>query len=69
MPPCQSTAYGRRMDDDFTWMDGTGQAELVRNGDVSAVKLVDAAIATDVLLRLAGQLEQARPWSDRRPPV
>ena len=31
--------------DDLLWLDATGQAELVRSGQVSAVELVDAAIA------------------------
>jgi amidase len=31
--------------DDVRWLDATGQAELVRTGEVSAAELVDAAIA------------------------
>ncbi len=31
--------------DDFRWLDATAQAELVRSGEVSALELVDAAIA------------------------
>ena len=33
------------MSDDTTWLDATGQAELVRSGAVSALELVDEAIA------------------------
>ena len=33
------------------------------------VQLVAAPFREDVLIRAAAQLEQARPWADRRPPV
>ena len=33
------------------------------------IQLVAAYGREDVLLRVSGQLEQARPWADRTPPV
>src|SRR5688500_4807266 len=32
------------MGDDFAWLDATAQAALVRDGEVTALELVDAAI-------------------------
>ena len=34
-----------------------------------SVQLVGRLGAEDVLYALAGQIEQARPWSDQRPPI
>jgi len=33
------------------------------------VQLVAAPYREDLLIRVAAQLEQARPWAHRRPPV
>jgi amidase len=33
------------------------------------VQLVGNQYRDDVVLRVASQIEQARPWADRRPPV
>src|SRR5881392_2659314 len=45
MPPRRFRRSFAPMNDDITWMDATGQAELVHNGEVSPIELVDAAIA------------------------
>ena len=39
------------------------------NGLPIGVQLVAAPGREDLLFRVAGQLETARPWIDRRPPV
>jgi hypothetical protein len=47
---------------DLSQLDATAQAELVRKGDVSPRTL-------GVETWFASQLETARPWAGRRPPV
>ena len=59
----------------FGWWNGTGQpacvvpAGLDRDGLPVGVQLVGRPDDEATLLSLSAQLEAARPWADRRPPV
>jgi amidase len=56
-------------------LNGTGQPAISLplhwndQGLPIGVQLVAPYGREDVLIRVAAQLEQARPWADRRPPV
>jgi amidase len=57
------------------WVNLTGQPAIslpihwTEDGLPMGVQLVARAGREDLLLRVASQLEQAVPWSDRHPPV
>ncbi|OXM52887.1 amidase [Amycolatopsis alba DSM 44262] len=64
--PSRVIDTGLMTGDDFTWLDATAQAELVRTGQVSPLELLDAAIARieklDVALNavVSTRFDQAR---------
>ncbi len=77
-PTNRDPAVGARMGRLVTFcspFDVTGQPAISLplhwndDGLPIGVQLVAAYGREDVLLRVAAQLEQARPWLDRRPPV
>ena len=51
------------------WVDWSTAVVEKAGGMPLSVQLVGRPGAEDVLYSLAGQLEEARPWSHHRPPV
>jgi amidase len=43
--------------------------QVDRDGLPIGVQLISGYGREDLLLRLAAQIEQAAPWSERRPPI
>ena len=57
------------MADELATLDAMVQADLVRRGELIGVHLVAACGYEGLLIRVASQLEQAKPWAHRRPTV